>query len=207
MIIMKKNVVLILTALLCICFSVRASMINLEDFGDFSSRSVIISGMQQKQMSQEMKDLLGKKKLSASPACLIAQIKKNNIENVTILLNAGVNPNNSYNATYPIYIAAKENNFEIVKLLYDKGAKLDKGFYSELYEALKNKNGEMAQYLLDRNANINYRDAITSNSIIYMAVKNNMLDLARQIAKKGAFIDHKATLLIAKKKIKLTEEE
>lgn len=203
--IMKK--ILAILVLIFACFKANAA-INLEDFGDFSSRSVIISGMQnQNKLSQEMKDLLEQKKLALNSACLISQIKKKNIENVAILLNAGINPNISENAQYPIYVAAKENNFEMVKMLYDKGAKLDKGFYSELYEALKNKNHEMAQYLLDRNANISYRDAITTNSILYMAIKNNMLDIAKQVAKKGVFVDRKASYLLAKKKIKLLDEE
>ena len=79
-------------------------------------------------------------------------------DNVELLLNSGVNPNESYLAEYPIYIAAKKNNFIALKLLYNKGAKLDRGFNSELYEAIKNKNPDMAQFLLDRKANINYRD-------------------------------------------------
>ena len=49
---------------------------------------------------------------------------------------------------------------EIVKILIDNNAKLDRGYYSELYEALKNKNPDFALYLINHGANINYEDMI-----------------------------------------------
>ncbi len=188
----------ILMPILFIAMSALA--IDIKDFGDFSSRSIIMSG-QKGALTQEQKDILIYKKLSPTIQCLNQQIKKNNIENVELLLNTGLNPNNSYSTDYPIYIAAKENHFEIVKILYEKGAKLDKGFYSELYEAIRNKNSEMAQYLLDRNANIHYIDSVTQKTILYLALKNNMLDIAQQLIQKGARFDRKTIILIKKKKL------
>ena len=180
--------------------AMSALAIDIKDFGDFSSRSIIMNG-QKETMTQEQKDILIYKKLSPTVQCLIQQIKKNNIENVELLLNTGLNPNNNYSTEYPIHIAAKENHFEIVKILYEKGAKLDKGFYSELYEAVRNKNNEMAQYLLDRNANIHYIDSLTQNTILYLALKNNMLDIAQQLIQKGAKADRKTILIIKKKNL------
>ncbi len=180
--------------------TMSALAIDIKDFGDFSSRSIIMNG-QKETMTQEQKDILIYKKLSPTVQCLIQQIKKNNIENVELLLNTGLNPNNNYSTEYPIHIAAKENHFEIVKILYEKGAKLDKGFYSELYEAVRNKNNEMAQYLLDRNANIHYIDSLTQNTILYLALKNNMLDIAQQLIQKGAKADRKTILIIKKKNL------
>ncbi|MBE7707404.1 MAG: ankyrin repeat domain-containing protein [Cyanobacteria bacterium SIG27] len=180
--------------------AMSALAIDIKDFGDFSSRSIIMNG-QKETMTQEQKDVLIYKKLSPTVQCLIQQIKKNNIENVELLLNTGLNPNNNYSTEYPIHIAAKENHFEIVKILYEKGAKLDKGFYSELYEAVRNKNNEMAQYLLDRNANIHYIDSLTQNTILYLALKNNMLDIAQQLIQKGAKADRKTILIIKKKNL------
>lgn len=171
-----------------------------KDYGDFSSRSVIMSG-QKKLLTQEEKDLLISKKLVLNVKCLIEQIKKNNNENVELLLKAGVNVNDNYMTEYPIYISARENNFVALKMLYDKGAKLDRGFNSELYEAIKNKNKEMAQFLLDRRANINYKDSVTDNTILYMALKNNMLDIARQLIEKGVRPDRKSILYIKNKKL------
>ena len=177
-----------------------ALAIDISDFGDFSSRSIIMGG-QKNTLTQEQKDILISKKLSPTTKCLIEQIKKSKNENVELLLEYGTNPNNSYMAEYPIYIAAKENNFEALKLLYKKGAKLDRGFYSELYEAVKNKNETMAQYLIDRKANINYKDSVTENSILYLALKNNMIPIAQQLIDKGVGADRKSVILIKKKKL------
>lgn len=176
--------------------------IDLSDFGDFSSRSVIMNNLSGKEIiSQEQKDILKERKLTPTSQCLIQQIKKGNIENVEILLDSKVNPDKSYLSDYPIYIAAKNNQFEILKLLKERGAKLDRGFYSELYEAVRNKNNNMAQFLIDNGARINYMDSITNNTILSMALKNNMKDIAAQLIKKGAQADIKSVKLIKKKKL------
>ena len=190
-----------LTILLPTLFLVTSALaIDLNDFGDFSSRSILMN-QKKSTLTQEQKDILNSKKLTPTTKCLIEQIKKNNIENVFILLEANVNPNKDYMTEYPIYIAAKENNFEILKLLYEKGAKIDKGFYSELYVAVKNKNTDMAQFLLDKKANIHYIDAVTENSILYYALKNNMLSIAQQLINQNVKPDRKSVSLIKKKKL------
>lgn len=181
-------------------FAMSALAIDLNNFGDFSSRSIILNQGQSK-LTQEQKDVLKSKKLTPTTKCLIEQIKKNNIENIHLLLEAKINLDQAYMTEYPIYIAAKENNFEILKLLYEKGAKIDRGFYSELYEAIKNKNTDMAQFLLDKKANIHYIDSVTQNSILYMSLKNNMLEIAQQLINLGAKPDDKSILLIKKKKL------
>lgn len=176
--------------------------IDLSEFGDFSSRSVIMNNLSGKEIiSQEQKDILKERKLTPTSQCLIQQIKKGNIENVEILLDSKVSPNKSYLSDYPIYIAAKNNQFEILKLLKERGAKLDKGFYSELYEAVRNKNNDMAQFLIDNGARVNYMDSITNNTILSMALKNNMKDIAAQLIEKGARADIKSVKLIKKKKL------
>ena len=186
-------------------FSIKAPTlaIDINEFGDFSSRSILmnkINGTADK-MTQEQKDLLKSKKLIPTVECLIKQIKKDNYDNVSLLLEAKVNPNESYYTEYPVYIAAKENNFEIVKLLISYNAKLDKGFNSELFEAVKNKNNEMAMFLLDKRARVNYQDSVTSNSILYYAIKNNMTDVAIRLIDGGAKLDNKTRKLITKKKL------
>ena len=69
-------------------------------------------------INQEQRDLLGSKKLQLSSKCLIEQVEKGNIENVKLLLDSKLNPNQSYMTEYPIYGAAKKNRFDILKLLY-----------------------------------------------------------------------------------------
>ena len=61
----------------------------------------------------------------------------------------------------------------------------------------------MAQYLIDRNAKVNYRDSITNNTNLSMALKNNMIDIAKQLIQKGAQPDIKSVQIIKKKKLNL----
>ena len=120
----------------------------------------------------------------------------------------GLDPNSSYMLECPIYIAAKENNFEMLKYLYEHGAKIDKSMNSELYVAVKNKNTEMANFLLDKKANIHYIDSITENTILYLALKNKMYDVAQRLIQKGAKIDAKSFWIIKRKKLEyLIENE
>ena len=198
----KKNIIAVLMLALFIELPTFAFDIN--DYGgDFSSRSVImqkINGTEDK-LSQEQKDLLKSKKLTPTTKCLVEQIKKNKYDNVNLLLEAKVNPNNSYYTDYPIYIAAKNNKTDIAQLLIERGAKLDRGFISELFEAVKNKNNEMALLFLNNNARVNYQDSITGNSILYYALKNKMDDVAVILIDRGAKLDSKALKIIKKRKL------
>lgn len=171
--------------------------------GDFSSRSLIMNKLNNtsQTLSQDKKDILKERKLTPSVQCLIEQIKKGNIENVRFLLDCNVNPNNSYMAEYPIYIASKYNKADIVDLLLQNGAKLDRGFYSELYEAVRNKNPELAVLLIENGAKVNYQDSITTNTILYMTLKNKMYDIAQVLISKGARPDGRSIRYIQKKKL------
>lgn len=196
---MRKKILL----LICLIFSlINVSYGEIDYQGDFSSRSIIMQNLfgDKERVNQELNEKLKEKKLAPTAQCLIAQIKKNNIENVKLLLDYKVSPNNSYMSDYPVYIAAKENNFEMVKLLCDYGAKLDRGFNSELYEAVKNKNEQMAQYFIERNPKVNYIDPLTNNTILYYAIKNNMQDIVQSLVKKGVRPDMKSLKLLKKNK-------
>ncbi len=169
--------------------------------GDFSSRSLIMRSLTgEDRVTQEQKDILASKKLTPTQKCLVEQIKNKNIENVKILLSAKVNPNINYNSEYPIYIATKTNNFEMVELLYSNGAKLDKGFNSELYEAIRNKNTPMAMFLIENGARVNFRDTVNGKTPIYLALQNNMFDVANLLLDKGASVNQKTFYLMKKKK-------
>lgn len=175
---------------------------EIDIFGDFASRSTILNTMTKKQsITPEQSEYLRKKRLNLSAECFYKQVKKKKIENVKLLLSYKVSPNRSYYSEYPVYAAAKNNDFEMLKLLMENGAKLDRGFYSELYEAVKHKNNEMAQYLLDNGAKVNYTDSITNSTIIYYAIKYNMLDIAAQMIQKGVAADMKTARLIQKRKL------
>lgn len=196
----NKFKIIIFSIILVLLFKAPILAIDISEYGSFSSRS-LITKENKETMSQEIRDELVAKKLSPTSQCLIKEIKKNNIKNVELLIRAKTNLNTSYLSDYPIYIAAKENNFEIVKLLFENGAKLDRGFNSELYEAVKHKNTELAQFLIDNKAKINYKDPITENTILYLALKNNMQDIAQQLINKGVNPDRRSILIIKKKKL------
>lgn len=194
---------LILLFFFCIQFVSISFAIDADELGDFSSRSVIMRKIYENpSATKEQDNLLESKKLTKTPACLFKQIKKGNIENVNLLLKAKVNPNESYYGDYPIYYAAKRNETEIVKLLYEYGAKLDRGFYSELYEAVKHENFELAQFLINRGAKVNYMDSLTNNTILYLALKKDMILTASYLIKKGAKADTKTLKLLKKKKFR-----
>lgn len=176
---------------------------SLEDFGDFSSRSTLLNGINQKDKpTQEQKDLMKERKLAPTHECLFQQIKKGNYDNVKLLLESKVNPNKNYYTEYATYVASKENKFEILKLLVDDyGAKLNRGFNSELYEAVKNKNSEMAKYLIEKGAKVNYMDSLTNNTILYMSLKNKMYDISTMLIEKGAKPDRRSLIYIKKHKM------
>lgn len=201
----KKNNLLLMFCLLLFVSLQKATVfaIDMSEFGDFSSRSTILRAIEgnKNEVDSELRELIKSKKLFLNSKCLIDQIKKGNYENVDLLLQAKLNPNSSYMSEYPVYIAAKENEFEILKLLVENGAKLDRGFFSELFEAVKHKNSKMALYLIDNGAKINYSDAITSNTILYYTLKNNLDDVLLKLVEKGVNVDKKSAILIRKKKL------
>ena len=190
--------ILFLIIFLCTHFSVYA----LDYSGEFSDRSVLLRSIYgETKASQEQRELLSSKKLAPTTQCLIGEIKKGNIENVTLLLKANVDTNRSYMGNYPIYIASRYNRYEIVKLLRQNNAKLDRGFYSELYESVRNKNTELAKYLIEEGARVNFQDAITGNTILYLSLKNNMHDISKLLIEKGARPDNQSLRYIHKHKL------
>jgi len=196
-----KNNINITLALLLFCIFIQTSCVAFDLNDNFSNRSLILN-TQTSELSQEMIDLLKSKQLVPTTNCLIEQIKKNKLENVQILINAKVDLNSSYYTEYPIYIAAKNNNFEILKLLYENGAKIEKGFSSELFEAVKNKNAQMAKFLIEKGADINYQDMISAKSILYYSLKNNLDEIVKILIEKKVVMDRESIKIIKKKKLK-----
>ena len=179
-----------------------AFSLALEDYGSFADRSVIMKQIYgNTSPDTKYQEQLIAKKLAPDHRCLFEQIKLGDSENVKLLLDAKVNPNQSYMGEHAIYIAAKENNFEIVKLLCEYGAKLDLGFFSELYEAVRNKNKDMAQFLLGKGARVNYKDAVFNNTILYLSLKNKMYDISAQLIEKGAKPDMPSVRYIKKHRL------
>ena len=104
-----------LIILLALMLSFSSFAFDLSEYGDFSSRSVIMNRLNGIEANQEQKDMLLAKKLTPTAECLINQVKKGHYDNVKLLLESHVNPNQAYMSEYPIRIAARENQFEILK--------------------------------------------------------------------------------------------
>ena len=193
---MFKNIVFIVFLILIVNPSYSL------DYDGFSEHSVIENTINKNySITDEQKEGFVARKLQPSVKCLNEEIKKGNIENVEFLLKAKIDPNGNYITEYPVLVAARYNKAEIVKLLIEYGAKLDRGFYSELYEAIKNKNKELAEYLINNNAKINYQDVLTNNTVLYLSLKNKMYDTSRLLILKGAKADVKSIRYIQKHKL------
>ena len=92
---------------------------------------------------------------------LIYSIQKERNDIILLLLENDVNLELCTIWGSPLAIAAKKNNFNLVKLLLDKGADINNNdrYYSKaesaIFYAATNYNFELYDYLLERNANIN----------------------------------------------------
>ena len=193
---MLKNIVIV------IAFIFVVNPVLAIDYDGFSENSTVESALNKNYtVTDELKQELSAKKLQPNAKCLNEQIKKGNIENVELLLKANIDPNGNYITEYPVLVATKYNKPEIVKLLIQYGAKLDRGFYSELYEAIRNKNKELAEYLIDRGAKINYKDVLTDHTILYLSLKNKMYDISRLLISKGAKADNESIRYIQRHKL------
>ena len=172
------------------------------DYANFSDNSIIENNINKDySITKEQQQEFVSRKLQPNMKCLITEIKKGNIDNVEFLLKAKLDPNGNYITEYPVLVAAKYNKEEIVKLLMDYGAKLDRGFYSELYEAVKNKNKNLAKYLINKGAKLNYQDALTNRTTLYLSLKNKMYDISALMIKKGAKADIQSVKYIKRHKL------
>ena len=147
------------------------------------------------------KEEMKSKKLQFSSEEFIKQIKKNKLENVDLMLKAGISPNSDFFGEYAIFYAVKYNKTEIANLLLEKGANPNAGFNSPLFWAVKNKNEDLVKSLVSKGAKLDYTDIVSSKSIIYTALEKNNLDIAKLLLDNGAKIDSKSALLIEKKNL------
>ena len=66
---------------------------------------------------------------------------------------------------------------------------------------LQNGNSQIANYLVDNNAKVDYISLVKNDTALYYALKNNMVDVAQKMINRGVSIDKKSIDLIKKKKL------
>lgn len=147
------------------------------------------------------KEKLKAKKLQFSSEEFIKQIKKNKIENVNLMLEAGMSPNTDYFGEYAIFYAVKYNKTDIANLLLEKDANPNAGFDSPLFWAVKNNNLELVQKLIEKGAKLDFTDLVSSKSILFTALEKNRLEIAKILISNGAKIDSKSGAVIEKKNL------
>lgn len=129
-----------------------------------------------------------------------------NVKKVTKLLNEGedINQNSTVNA--PIVYAAGHGQFDIVRLLIERGANVNaqsstpNGSYTTLMHAIRRRNDDIARLLIEKGANLNAIDAEGLSALGWAAIKDNdpMINL---LIDRGADIDIAITgleVLVAK---------
>ncbi len=144
---------------------------------------------------------LNQKKILFSAEEFIKQIKKNNFDNVKLMMQAGMSPNTDYFGEYALYYAVRKNRTEIALYLLEKGAAANAGFDSPLFWAAKNGNFKLAKALVENGAKLDYTDLVSSKSILYTAIKNKNYDIAKLLLESGAKMDKYSAFLIKKKNL------
>lgn len=110
------------------------------------------------------------------------------------LLSIGANPNlANEKGAYPIHLAVKNGDLELVEILYQKGASLDVALsngITPLIIALNTKNLRIAEFLVLNNADVNLTGA-ANNSPLSEAIENDYDDFAKKLIDRGADVNSK----------------
>ena len=132
--------------------------------------------------------------VSSNP--LHGAVRQGDLEKVKQLIQAEVNldiedGNDNSNPT-ALIIAAEQGRLEIVKILVEAGADLDLRplgtSWPALTLALVLKHPQVAEYLIQKGARINYDDGFKPTPL-HAAVENGYLDLVRLLVEKGANVN------------------
>ena len=95
----------------------------------------------------------------------------------------------------PLYYAVEENNLEIVKLLVEKGAKVEGGLdcygRNPLYRSIENGNLEMAKFLIENGANLNLQATNSGNTPLHLAINRRSMEMIQLLLDNGADLNLK----------------
>jgi len=118
--------------------------------------------------------------------------ESNDIEQVTILLDTGIDVNSriKYSVT-PLYEASKAGNVDIVKLLIEKGADVNaakRGGWTALYAASFYGHLDVVRLLLDKGAEIEGGISEDDTTPLYIAMLHGYRDVMQELYNRGAVI-------------------
>lgn len=104
-------------------------------------------------------------------ADLVSAILDGNTEKVANMLEDGANPNRSFAGMSPLYWAVDENQIQMVALLLDAGADIDRtngvANRSALHEAVLDGRLDIVKLLVERGADINNRNTHDRTPLYY----------------------------------------
>jgi ankyrin len=127
--------------------------------------------------------------LLESHNALFDAITQNDIDKITALLTAGVNPNHIYYNT-PLISAIFRGQYDIIKMLLDNGADINQQIRgcTPLYVAAQEGHASIVELLLTRGANINqqYKKGFTA---LHIAAKMGKIEVVKMLlAQKGIIV-------------------
>ncbi len=202
-----KKRILITALLLIFCksaYSYESSFPFPFEFGHSSDIYLDVKKPETKkirQQNQKAQELLEAKGIKRTPEDFVNYIKKNDKVAIALLLDAGFDPNQNINSSFPLYYAARYNRPEIIDLLISSGANPKKDLTSPVRFTILHKDYYSTKILLEAGADANYRDMTTNETLLYTALKKKEYDIARLLIQKGAKPDNESCRLISNKKL------
>jgi len=154
---------------------------------------------------KENKEILKEMGIRPDGATFIKYIKKGDVRIVALFLEAGIGANYDFYGDPAILYAVKHDNFEVAKLLLERGAKINQGFESMLYYAVKNSNPEMARLLIEYGDDVNYHTFVSDESLLNFAIKKKKYEMVKILLENGARTDAKTQYLIEKSNKKMKD--
>lgn len=124
-----------------------------------------------------------------NPKLIINTVKSGNIDKIKILIKCGADLNShEKHESSALHWAVLWGMTDVVKLLVENGAEInERNYYNEsslLLTALNEKKTEIALYLIEKGADLNFADS-KSHKILHTAVENNYADIVRSLLKHG----------------------
>jgi ankyrin repeat protein len=119
-------------------------------------------------------------------------VSKGDTVKVNALLDSGADINTGYGTNTPINLAITDNNVAMVKLLIQRGAKLDQDYESPLGRAIFHKRFEIAKLLIRKGANVNITyPGKTGATPLFAAIRENDLAMVKLVVAHGANVNIK----------------